>query len=241
MLTTIATATGTYGWAIIVITVLIRSLLLPLTLPSMKMAVKMRQLQPEIDELKKKYANDKVGLQQAQLRLFQEHNLNPASGCLPNLLQFIILIALYQVFNNVARLDPAPGLFDFLWLDITKPDPLFILPVIAGVTQLLLGLMLLPVTDPSAKTTMALSTTTKKDDKQAEDIASMAQSMQQQMVFVMPIITLFLALKFPAGLALYWVVTTIFSLVQQYFVSGWGGLPNVFKKLIRTFYGQRKS
>jgi len=233
LLTILAPIVGGYGGAIILITLAIRALLIPLTLPSMKMASKMRDLQPEIDKLKAKFGQDKVGLQQAQLKLFQEHNLNPAGGCLPNILQFVILIALYQVFNGVATSNPTNGLTTFLWLDITKPDPIYILPVIAGLSQLILGVMLLPAVDTSAKQSLAAVTPGKKDDKSATDAASMAQSMQQQMVYMMPAMTLFLALKFPAGLTLYWVITTLFSLVQQYLVSGWGGLPSAYKKIIK--------
>ncbi len=232
LLTTLAPLVGGYGGAIILLTLAIRALLIPLTLPSMKMAAKIRELQPEIDKLKSQYGQDKVGLQQAQLKLFQEHNLNPAGGCLPNILQFIILIALYQVFNGVATSNHTNGLTTFLWLDITKPDPIFILAIIAALSQLVLGVMLLPAADASAKQSLAAVTPTKKDDKPADDAASMAQSMQQQMVFMMPAMTLFLALKFPAGLTLYWVITTVFSLIQQYLVSGWGGLPYAFKKII---------
>lgn len=234
MLSTLAVAVDSYGWAIIIITLIIRGLLLPLTLPSMKMASKMRDLQPEIDKLKKQYSKDKAGLQQAQLKLFQEHSINPASGCLPNILQFIILIALYQVFNNVSTANHPSGLTNFLWLDITQPDPMYILPIVAGLTQLILGLMLLPATDTSAEQALAASTPSKKDDQQADDMTSMAQSMQQQMILIMPVMTLVIALKFPAGLTLYWVATTLFSLIQQYFVSGWGGLPLTIKKLSRT-------
>lgn len=237
ILATLAPALGSYGWAIITVTLIIRGLLIPLTLPSMKTASKMRDLQPEIDKLKKQYGQDKVGLQQAQLKLFQEHNINPAGGCLPNILQFVILIALYQVFNGVATTNHTNGLTAFFWLDITKPDPYFILPIVAGLTQLILGLMLLPAADAGAEQTLAATTQSKQDDKQADDMAAMAQSMQQQMVYIMPAMTLFMAAKFPSGLSLYWVVTTLFSLVQQYFVSGWGGLPKVFKKLSRTAYG----
>lgn len=240
-LSTLAPMLGSYGLAIIAVTIIIRGLLIPLTLPSMKMASKMRDLQPELDKLKTQFANDKVGLQQAQLKLFQQHNLNPASGCLPNILQFVILIALYQVFNGVSTNNHAGDLTRFFWLDITRPDPLYILPIVAGLTQLVLGLMLLPASDASAEQTLAASTKTTTDDKQADDMAAMAKSMQQQMVFIMPAMTFFMALKFPSGLSLYWVITTLFSLAQQYFVSGWGGLPSAYQKLLRTLYGKLKS
>ncbi len=229
VLATITTTVGNYGTGIILLTLIIRLVLLPITLPSLKMAAKMRDLQPEIDKLKKKYGQDKVALQQAQLALFQEHKINPASGCLPNIFQFIILIALYQVINGVTTHHPA-GAIQFLWLDITKADSLYILPVVAALTQLILGVMMLPATDTSAEQALAATTNTKEDDKKADDMTAMAQSMQQQMLFMMPVMTLFLALKFPAGLTLYWVITTVFSIGQQYIASGWGGLPHSVTK-----------
>ena len=229
VLTTIAPQVGGYGVAIIILTIMIRLVLLPLTLPSMKMAVKMRALQPQIDELKKIHGKDKQKLQQAQVELFKTHQVNPASGCLPNIFQFIILIGLYQVINAAIKTNQA-NLMQFLWLDITKPDHLFILPVVAAVTQLILGLMIMPAASTAAEKTMSLATKDKQDDKKADDMGAMAQTMQQQMIFMMPLMTLFLAFKFSAGLALYWVATTIFSIGQQYMVSGWGDLPTyVFK------------
>jgi YidC/Oxa1 family membrane protein insertase len=236
ILTLITQTVGNYGLGIVILTLFIRLILLPITLPSLKMASKMRELQPEIDQLKKKHGNDKMALQQAQLELFKTHNINPTSGCLPNIFQFIILIALYQVINGVIN-HHAAGSINFLWLDITKPDHLYILPIIAGVTQLVLGVMMLPAIDTSAEKTLAANTTTKTDDKQADDMTAMAQSMQQQMLFMMPVMTLFLALKFPAGLSLYWVITTIFSIGQQYIASGWGGLPRIAVKIKQRVMG----
>jgi YidC/Oxa1 family membrane protein insertase len=228
-LTSIASAVGGYGLAIIILTIVIRLILLPVTLPSMKMAAKMRDLQPELNKLKKIHGKDKAALQQAQLALYKEHNLNPASGCLPNILQFVILIALYQVINGIVKTGD-PTMTHFIGFDISQPAPYFILPIIAAITQLILGLMLMPATDTSAEHVLADSTLAKKDDKDANDMSSMANTMQQQMIFMMPLMTLFLAFKFPAGLTLYWITTTVFSIGQQYLVSGWGGLPQTVTK-----------
>ena len=216
--------TGNLGWAIILLTLIIKAILIPLTLPAMRSAIKMRDLKPEIDALKVKFKGDAPGLQQAQLALFKTHNINPATGCLPYLLQFVILIALYQVFMKYLN-SPNPNLnTDFLWLDLTKPDPYYILPVVAGVTQLILSLMVLPAVDPSATKALAASTPTQTDDKKADQMADMATTMQNQMVFMMPVMTVFFTLRFPSGLALYWIVSTVVSIGQQYLVSGWGGL-----------------
>lgn len=98
--------------------------------------------------------------------------------------------------------------------------------------------MLLPASSTAAEQSLAATTKSNKDDKQADDMAAMAQSMQQQMVFIMPLMTLFLALRFPAGLTLYWVITTVFSIAQQYVVSGWGGLPQSFTKVNQWVAGR---
>jgi YidC/Oxa1 family membrane protein insertase len=222
-LTYISNLTGNYGYAIIIFTLIIRVLLIPLTLPSLKMQKKMRQLQPELDELKKKHKDDKTALQQAQLALYQKHQVNPAAGCLPMILQFIVLIALYQIFLKQLNGD-SQAVTQFLWLNLSKPDPYYIFAVLAGITQFILSLMLLPATSTAAEQTLAQSTPSKKDDKKAEDMTEMAATMQKQMVFMMPIMTVFISLSFPSGLTLYWVVTTLFSIAQQYLVTGWGGL-----------------
>lgn len=213
---------GNLGLAILALTLIMRALLSPLTLPSLRSAKKLRDLKPELDRLKTKHT-DKTELQKAQLALYQKHGINPAAGCLPNILQLVILIALYQVF--MTSLQNGAGNFSthFLWLDLVKPDPLFILPITAGLSQLLLSLMLSPAIEHHPEKTL----------KKTEDTQDMAETMQQQMLFIMPIMTGIIALRFPSGLALYWVATTVFSVIQQYFVSGWGGLIPAFNK-IRT-------
>jgi YidC/Oxa1 family membrane protein insertase len=233
----LTSVTGSLGLAIIAITLLIRLILYPLSMPAMKAAVKMRDLQPEIEKLKKKYKNDKLGLQQAQLALFQEHRINPAAGCLPYILQFAILIALYRVFIDYLQNGVAATVnLDFLWFNLKHPDPLYLLPVLAALTQFILSLMILPAVDASAEKTLAAATPGKEDDKKADDLSSMAAAMQGQMAFVMPVMTGFLALSFPSGLTLYWVFSTVFSIGQQYMVSGWGGLsrlPGYLNKFLR--------
>lgn len=211
---------GNLGLAILALTLIMRTLLSPLTLPSLRSAKKLRDLKPELDHLKQKH-QDKMELQKAQLALYQKHGINPAAGCLPNILQLIVLIALYRVF--MTSLQNGAGNFSttFLWLDLVKPDPLYILPIIAGVSQLLLSLMLSPAIEHHPEKTL----------KKTEGTQDMAETMQQQMLFIMPVMTAVIALRFPSGLALYWVATTIFSVVQQYLVSGWGGIIPAFKKL----------
>jgi len=224
---------GNMGLVIIIFTLIIRSILLPLTLPSLKARKKMTELKPELDKLKKKYKDDKTGLAQAQMDLYKKYNVNPTAGCLPQILQIVMLIVLYR--SLVKFLDPANGAINtqFLWFDLFKPDPLFILPVITAIVQLLLSLMIAPggeVRDivPNKSKSKKIQ---KKNEKE-EDMAEMAAAMQQQMIFLMPVMTGIMASRFPAGLALYWAVSTLFSMIQQLILSGPGGLKSYYQRLL---------
>ncbi len=217
--------TGSLGLAIIVFTFLIRSALVPLTLPSLRSTKKLQELQPEMKKLQKLHGKDRQALQQAQLELYKKYNVNPLSGCIPQLLQLGVLILLYQTL--IGFINKNGGLVDmnFLWLNLSIPDSKYILPVLAMLTQLVLSLMIAP----GAETKDVVPNTSKskkiqKLNEKEEDTADMAKSMQQQMMFMMPIMTGFIALKFPSGLALYWVATTVFSIGQQWYISGPGGL-----------------
>jgi YidC/Oxa1 family membrane protein insertase len=228
-----------YGWAIIALTLTIRLILVPITLPSLKSQKKIQALKPELDALKKKYGKDKTLLAQKQQELYKTNNINMLGGCLPQLVQIVLFIILYRSltsFLNDKTIIPAS--LEFLWFNLGHPDQLFVLPVLAGVSQFILGLMLLPATSTAAEKTLALQTKTKKDDKEAVQETDMATAMQSQMIFAMPIITGFFALKFPSGLALYWVVSTLFSIIQQYFISGPGGLVLYYKKLQSKILGK---
>lgn len=217
-------STGSLGYAIITFTFLIRSVLLPITLPSLRSTKKMQDLQPELKKLQKKHGKDRQALQQAQLELYKKYNVNPLAGCIPQLAQLGVLILLYHTLldflNNNVTIDP-----NFFWLDLSIPDGKYILPILAVLTQLVLSLMIAP----GAETRDIVPNTSKskkvqKENEKEEDVADMARSMQQQMMFIMPLMTGFIALRFPSGLALYWVATTLFSIGQQWYISGPGGL-----------------
>lgn len=220
--------TGNLGLAIIVFTIIIRGILLPVSLPSLKASKKMQELQPEIKKLKAKHGKDKQALQAAQMELYKRYNVNPLAGCLPQIAQIVVLIFLYRVLINFLgnpEFNGAAVDTMFLWLDLAKPDSRYILPILAAGTQFVLSLMIAP----GAETPDIVPNKSKKKavieaNKKEEGFADMAQSMQQQMIFIMPVFTGIIALSFPSGLALYWVMTTVFSVVQQYFVSGPGGL-----------------
>jgi YidC/Oxa1 family membrane protein insertase len=227
--------TGNLGAALILFTLAIRSVLFPLTLSSLKAGNNIKKLQPELKELQKKHKGDKTAMQQAQMDLYKKYNVNPLAGCLPQLLQIGVLIVLYQVLVEFLAQSEIHGIQinpSFLWLQLNHPDPTYILPVLAGVTQLILSLMIAP----GAEKTDEVPNQSKKkkvqeENKKEEDFAEMAQSMQQQMIFIMPVMTGILALQFPAGLSLYWVITTLFSIGQQWYVSGWGGLVMYLQRI----------
>jgi YidC/Oxa1 family membrane protein insertase len=234
--------TGNLGISIVLLTVLIRALLIPVILPSMKTMKKQRDLQPEIDKLKKKYKHDKKKQAEMQMELFKKHGLNPASGCLTQISMLVVLIALYGVIrkfsgeltvvdlNTLIYFDAlkfsSTEIIDttFLYMDLAKPDPYYILAILAGGFQFLSSKMLQPFTDTGEKAA-------KKTPDKSDDIA---YNMQRQMLYMMPAMTVIISLKLPAGAVLYIFITTLFSLVQQYFVSGLGGLKSWTDKLSKT-------
>jgi len=234
------------GLAIIALTLAIRSALMPLTQPSMKSAQKMRELAPALGKLKKKYKNDKKALAQAQLKLYQQHGINPAAGCLPQIIQIIILIALFQAFNQVLRADGEiidklnQVLYSslqlnkgetintrFLYLELTKPD-LIQLPFKFNLLNFsidkLPGIFLLASAATqflSSKMMMPAAqvaqSAAKKTPEQEDDMAAM---MQKQMLFMMPLMTLLIGFKFPSGLVLYWFTFSLFMIIQQLILKG---------------------
>lgn len=212
------------GFAIILLTLVVRGVLIPFTLPQLKSAKKMAQLKPELDALKKKHGHDAKLFQQKQLEFYKTHNVNPAAGCLPFIAQFVVLIALYQVFMNTLGGNGMGEISSqfFVW-DLKSKDTTYILPVLAGILQFVMSLTILPAVENEPEKRPGTK-------EQKEDVAEMATTMQQQMVFMMPIMTIIFSIQFPSGLALYWVITTAFSLVQQLLVSGPGALLIYAKK-----------
>ena len=227
--------TGSLGIAIILFTLILRFILLPLSANTIKASKKIRELQPELKKLKEKH-KDKQALQLAQMELYKKYNVNPLAGCLPQLAQLLVLYLLYHAlmtFLGQETVNGVPLNTSFLWLNLARPDHLFILPVLAGVTQFILSLMIAPggevrdiVPNKSKKKTV------QKENEKEEDMAEMAATMQKQMIFILPFMTGIIALSFPSGLAVYWVVTTVFSIVQQYVISGWGGLADYSQRAL---------
>ena len=119
---------GNFGVSIIIVTILIKIMLLPLTLKQDKSMKEMKKLQPELEKIKEKYANDKQMLNIKTMELYKEHKVNPLGGCLPLLLQLPILFALFGVLRNGI----IPKDSSFLWLKLSVPDPFYVLPVLNG-------------------------------------------------------------------------------------------------------------
>lgn len=237
--------TDNLGVAILLFTLVVRFALVPLTLGAMKSQKKIQELKPELDKLKKSHKGDKAKLQQAQMELYKKYNINPLAGCLPYLVQIGLLFILYQVllsFLGQTEINGVPLDTQFLWLDLKQPDQFHILPVLAGLTQFVLSLMI----SPGAEQSDIVPNTSKdiavqKANDQEEDMAQMAATMQKQMLFFMPLMTAFIAWRFQSGLALYWVATTLFSIGQQYVISGPGGLKSYALLALQTLSGRKKN
>lgn len=225
---------GDLGFTIIAFTLIIRFILLPLTVPSLRAQDKIKRMQPELKALKQKHGSDKQAYQMAQMELYKKYNINPLAGCIPQLLQLVILLFLYQALNSFLHQPQIDGITInpmFMGLNLSLPDPNYIIPVLAVVTQLILSLMIAPGAEVKDEVpNKSKDKGVQKANKKEEDVAEMAASMQQQMLFIMPLMTGFFALRFPAGLGLYWVITTVFSIGQQYFISGPGGIVTYYRR-----------
>lgn len=214
-----------FGFAIILFTAIIKLITLPLNMKQLQSMKATQELQPQLQELQKKYGNDREKLAKAQMELYKEAGVSPFGGCLPMLIQFPILIGLYSALYSLAN---TVDLGSFLWIpDLGFPGPtdgigwLFPFPPKIGWGPALayLVLPLLTVVTQLVYQKMAQVTPTSQDAQ---------QSMMNSMMMIMPIFFGYITLQVPAGLTLYWVVSNLFSIIQQYFVTGWGGLrPSV--------------
>jgi YidC/Oxa1 family membrane protein insertase len=180
-----------YGIAIILLTVLIKIVLYPLTAKQMHSMMTMQKLQPKVKEIQDKYKKkDPKKMQQAIMELYKEHQVNPMSGCLPLLVQMPILFALYKSLYNFPFVNQAHA--SFIWVPIlSKADPYYLLPILAGITTYLQSKMTTSTTDPT----------------------------QRMMLITMPLFIGWIASTLPAGLALYWVAFNLAGIVQQFFIN----------------------
>jgi len=198
---------GNLGLAIIALTVVLRIFLVPLSLPALRSAKVQRELKPKLDKLKKKYKDDRQKLAQVQMELFRQAGVNPLAGCLPQILQIFILIALYRVF--IGFLTNGELNTQFMVWDLSQRDPYLILPLLAAATQLFLSRMMLPAV--SEEETAAKATKEQSDD--------LATAMQKQNLYLFPLLTLILGFQLPSGLMLYWFVASLIQFGQQWWVT----------------------
>lgn len=188
--------TGSYGFAIIILTIGLRLLLWPLTHSQVVSARRMQTLQPEIEKLRKKYKNDQARMNQEMMKLWKENKVNPAAGCLPLVVQLPFLWAIYQAILKFPDLKGA----SFLWIKdlatfpVPPNDPLFILPLIAGVTTYIQMKMTTPAGGAAQQP---------------------GQQMQQMMVWVFPPMVVMFTAKLAAGVGLYWAISNVFTILQQ--------------------------
>jgi YidC/Oxa1 family membrane protein insertase len=184
--------TRSYGWTIIILTIIIKIILYPLTLKSFKSMKELQKVQPLMKEIQQKYKDDKQKLNQELMKLYSEHKINPMGGCLPMLLQIPILFALYKVFYQAIELRHTPFHIVGTWLpDLSAMDPYYITPVLMGASQFVMQKMTPTAGDP----------------------------MQQKMMLIMPVIFTFMFLSFPSGLVIYWLVSNVLSIAQQAYIN----------------------
>ena len=259
------------GFAIMLLTVLIRIILLPLTASQLRASKKMQELTPHISKLKEKHKNDAKTLQAEQMKLYKEHGVNPAAGCIPAVIQLPIIFALYAVLRQIVNVNPKTGIATinkilyipslhlhgmwdqhFFGLPLGQsPSKLlhsygiliFLIPIVTAGLQLLQSRMMFAVQPKPAPTLPEKNKKGKELDKIASDKAAapkqddFAQVFQTQSLFMLPIIIGYSSFAFPAGISLYWNTFTIFGIIQQYMLQGWGGLQPWIDKVTGKIYG----
>ncbi|WP_288847915.1 YidC/Oxa1 family membrane protein insertase [uncultured Sneathia sp.] len=189
---------GNYGVAIILTTLLIKLILFPLSLKQEKSMQKMKELQPEIEAIQKKYKDDKTKLNEETAKLYKEKNVNPFSGCLPLIIQLPIFVALYYAFMS----NEIPQTATFLWFNLKRPDAIYtigkfslnILPIISALLMIIQQKLMTPQSGEGENSVM------------------------QSTMLLMPVMMLFIFYKFPSGLNLYYVVNTAISILIQIYV-----------------------
>jgi len=234
---------GNFGWAVIAVTVIIRILLIPLVLPTLKSSKKMMLLQPKLKEIQAKFKGDKKALAAAQMELYKKEGVNPLGGCLPQILQIAVLIIFFSAFNMVVNYSMGKGSLEavnrnlipafqlkegyqmnlnFLGSDLTK-SPSQISKTGMGLNMILPIFLLLG----SAVTqffSSKLMMPAPKLDKQAVALTKdkeddMMGAMRNQSLYMMPVMTLFLGWSFNLGILLYWFMNSAVMLVQQLMVE----------------------
>nr|WP_280521346.1 YidC/Oxa1 family membrane protein insertase [Paenibacillus mangrovi] len=181
---------GEYGLAVLVMVIIVRTLILPLSIKQVRSSRAMQAIQPELAKIKEKYKDNPEKQQQETMRLFQENKVNPMAGCLPLIVQMPVFIALYNsIIHNKYLYDHS-----FLWLQLGKPDQTFILPILAAATTFIQSSMMMKM-NPSPQ-----------------------QGAMKFMMMVYPVLIFFMSYQFPSALPLYWFYSNLYTIVQNYFL-----------------------
>ncbi len=239
---------GALGLAIILLTVLIRLILWPLTTAQLKSTQKMAALKPHLDRIKAEHGQDKVRHQQEVNKLYKEHGVNPLAGCLPLLLQIPVFIALYNVLLKIVQFDNANFLSEinknlyYSWMHLSSTPPtsflglslaakpnqwahvgiaILAIPVLTGLFQFVQSKMMAPEGTKVPKT------------GKKESLEDTMGQVQSQMTFVMPLMIAFFSYGFPVGLSLYWNTFTIIGIIQQYIIAGPGSINKYLPKKLQ--------
>lgn len=187
-----------YALAIILMAIIIKVILYPLTVKQMKSTMGMQDIQPQMLEIQKKYKNNPEKMNQEVMALYQEYEINPMAGCLPLLIQMPILYGLFAAMRTFEYANAADA--GFFWIsNISLPDPLHILPVIVGVAMFLQQKFMMPANQNGGNDQM--------------------NQMMKVMLYVMPVMIGFMALTLPSGLAIYWAMFSILAMIQQIFIN----------------------
>jgi YidC/Oxa1 family membrane protein insertase len=181
---------GNWGWTIVILTILIKLVLFPLSFKGMVSMQKLKDLAPKMKEIQAKYKDDKQKQSMHMMELYKKHGANPMGGCLPLILQIPVFFAIYRVLLNAIELKGAPWMF---WVhDLAEMDPYFVLPILMGATMFL---------------------------QQKITPNTMQDEMQKKIFQFLPVVFTFFFLWFPAGLTLYWFINNLFTICQQYYIN----------------------
>lgn len=211
-----------FGIAIILVTIFLKLALLPLSKKQIESQKKLQDIQPKIKEIQVKFKNDREKQSRAMMEFYRKNKINPFSGCLPLIIQLIILIAIYRVLFNISGSNfivPTENLYSFVSnpgeinrfflfiLDLSKPSTILaIMTAFAQYYQMKMMMKNKKQAEEKPKTT--------KPDEQPD----FNQIMMKQMLYIGPALTLFFGMTFPSGLALYWLASTLFTLAQQWYL-----------------------
>lgn len=232
------------GVAIVEVAVLTRIIFYPFIKQQSHYSKKMAELQPHINALKEKHKDDQKGMAAAQMELFKQHGVNPAAGCLPAVVQIVVLFGLLGAMNHLLTMSLNR---QFLLWDMAKPDayrfsglPVAVpgvLVIIAALTQFIQTKMMLPAAPVNKVNKINESNEGNKKDKGFMEEFSEAQG---SMMWMFPLMFLFLGTQWPSGLALYWSVGSLIAIWQQYRIAGFGGLDPYIVKL-KSYAQSKKS